>query len=168
MPDDYPRSIPSAWETAGRIERVIDRHVFPRTGALCVGVPVELWVRLAGDFAIVSYLEKALRPYLIGNSLVEEGKPWPFDESPHGSEGVLEFYQRFIGNRDPAAVGNFLISVLQNRVRGHWNCPCGSGKPIRKCHEANVRALRSVPKLVLASSVEHMIALLKLRTAPSN
>ena len=168
MPDDYPRSLPSVWETAGRIERVMDRHVFPRTGALCVGVPIELWVSLAGDFSIDSYLEKAVRPYLIGNSLFEEGKPWPFDESAHGSAGVLEFYQRFIGSSDPAAVANFLIAILQNRDRGHWNCPCGSGKPIRKCHEANVRVLRSVPKPVLASSVDHMISLLKIQRAPSN
>jgi hypothetical protein len=165
LPDDYPRSVPSVWETAGRIERVVERHVFPRTAALCVGVPVELWVRLASDFSIESYLEKAVRPYLIGNSLIEEGKPWPFDESAHGSKGVLEFYERYLGISDPAAVGHFLIAILQDRVRGHWNCPCGSGKAIRKCHVESVRALRAVPTVVLSDSIEHMIGLIDPQVA---
>lgn len=163
LPDDYPHSVPSVWETGGRIERTLERHVSPSTGSLCVGVPVELWVRLGGDFSIKTFLEKALRPYLIGNSMVEEGKPWPFDESTHGSVGVLEFYQRYLGISEPDDVGDFLLAVLAGRVRGHWPCPCGSGKPIRRCHNENVRSIRAAPISMLRSSVDHMTAVIKAR-----
>jgi hypothetical protein len=166
LPEDYPRSLPSTWEMAGRIERVIDRHVFPKTGALCVGVPIDLWIRLSGDFSIGTYLEKALRPYLIGNGLVEEGREWPFDESSHGSRGVLEFYGRFLGASDASVVGRFLLDLVRDRVRGHWTCPCGSGKAIRKCHVESVRALRQVPTHMLVASIDHMIAILELPAAP--
>lgn len=161
LPDDYPASLPSVWETGGRIERIIERHVFPKTEALCLGVPIDLWIRLDGDFSIANYLEKAVRPYLIGNSLVEEGQPWPFDESAHGSQGVAEFYQRYLGMTDPYAIGRLLLAVWDGRIRGHWPCPCGSGHTIRKCHQDAVRTLRAVPRWMLSDSVDHMIHLLK-------
>ncbi len=161
LPADYPRSIPSIWETAGRIERNIDRHVFPATGALCVGVPVELWINLKGDFCIENYLEKAVRPYLIGNSLFEEGQPWPFSQSSHGSYGVLEFYERHLGTRDSRVVGRFLLDLLKGKVKGHWPCPCGSGQPLRKCHGEQVNALKNVPAGALLDSVDHMLNLLR-------
>lgn len=161
LPADYPRSIPNVWETGGRIERIIDRHVFPDTGALCVGVPVELWLNLKGNFSIENYLEKAVRPYLIGNSLIEEGQPWPFSESAHGSYGLLEFYERFLGTKDAGVVGQFLLNLLKRKVRGHWPCPCGSGNVLRKCHGEQVRALADVPVTILLSSIDHMLNVLK-------
>lgn len=161
LPADYPGSIPDVWETGGRIERTIDRHVFPGTGALCVGVPVELWLNLKGDFSIENYLEKAVRPYLIGNSLFEEGQPWPFNESTHGSFGVLEFCERYLGTTDARVVGRFLLNLLKGKVRGHWPCPCGSGSILRKCHGEQVRALAEVPASILLSSVDHMLNVLE-------
>lgn len=165
LPPDYPRSIPSVWETAGRIERIIDRHVFPATGALCVGVPVELWINLEGDFSIENYLEKAVRPYLIGNSLFEEGQPWPFSESSHGSYGVLEFYERHLGTKDARVVGRFLLDLLKGKVKGHWPCPCGSGRPLRRCHGEKVNVLKDVPAGVLLDSVDHMLNVLRMARA---
>ena len=119
LPKDYPNSQPDVWEVAGRIPRIIDRHVFPASGALCLGVPLDLWMRLDGDFSIGTYLEKAVRPYLIGNSIVEEGGEWPFDESAHGSKGVLQFFERSMGASDPVMVGRFLLAVLDGRVLGN-------------------------------------------------
>lgn len=165
LPGDYPRSLPSTWETGGRIERVIDRHVFPGTGALCVGVPVELWINLKGDFSIETYLEKAVRPYLIGNSLFEEGQPWPFSESAHGSLGVLEFYERYLGTKNPQVLGRFLLDLLKGRVRGHWLCPCGSDLPLRKCHREQVNLLAKAPADSLMFSVQHMINIMKASKA---
>jgi hypothetical protein len=161
LPADYPGSLPTVWETGQRIPREIDRHVYPANGALCLGLPIELWVTLGGDFSFSTFLEKAVRPYLIGNSLVEEGKPWPFGESSHGYLGALEFYHRILGTDDAAVVGRFLLDLVNGKVRGHWTCPCGSGKVLRNCHGDSVRALREVPTGVILRSVEAMIGILK-------
>jgi hypothetical protein len=161
LPDDYPSSPPLVWETAGRIPREIDRHIYPASQSLCVGYPVELWVRLRGDFSLVGFLERAVRPYLIGNSLVEEGRDWPFGQSSHGNLGALEFYRRRLDTDDPAALGRFLLDLMAGKVRGHWNCPCGSGKPIRKCHSEQVRELQAIPPAVILPSVKAMIGLLR-------
>jgi hypothetical protein len=47
----------TVWETAGRIPRILDHHVFPSTGALCLGVPAALWIVMGGNFAVDRVLE---------------------------------------------------------------------------------------------------------------
>jgi hypothetical protein len=69
----YPRSLPTVWETIERIPRELDRHVVPKTGALCLGVPVALWIDLKGNFSIERVLDEPVRNFLIGNGLIEEG-----------------------------------------------------------------------------------------------
>lgn len=168
LPGNYPHGLPDVWEIGGRIPREQDRHVFPRTGALCLGFPVELWLLLGGDFEISNFILKAVIPYLVGNSLVEDGKPWPFGESVHGPEGGLQFFERYLGSNDPLAIGKFLLALGQGKVKGHWPCPCGSGKNLRNCHDDRVRQLRQVPLYVLEHSIDQMIAILERRATPTD
>ncbi|MGO1074785.1 SEC-C metal-binding domain-containing protein [Inquilinus sp. CA228] len=167
LPDTYPRALPNAWETGGRIPREIDRHIYPKTGALCLGFPAELCLMLAGDFTVGNFIRKALVPYLLGNSLVEAGEPWPFGESAHGLIGALEFYKRCLGTDDPIVIGKFLLDLANNKVRGHWTCPCGSGKPLRKCHGEQIWLLRDVPSNVLCHSIDAMVSILKAKRSGS-
>lgn len=152
LPADYPASLPLVWETGGRIPREMDRHVFPDSGCLCLGVPLALWIQLKGDFSLQTVLDIPVRNYLIGNSLVERGEPWPHGDRSHGVAGVLEFYGDLLGNSDPMTIANFLLSIVKGKVRGHWPCLCGSGKIIRNCHKDAVEQLRLVPTWVLAQS----------------
>src|SRR5262245_5470778 len=89
LPMNYPRAMPSVWETGGRIPREIDRHVFD-DGSLCLGAPLALWIQLGGNYSIERVIDGPLRGFLIGNSLVEEGEPWPYGERAHGAAGLLE------------------------------------------------------------------------------
>jgi len=154
LPDDYPHSVPDVWETGGRIPRIQDRHVHPTTGALCVGVPEELWLAFEGDFSIGRFVSGPIHNFLIGNSLVEEGQDWPFEEASHGGDGILEFYTRHMGITDRGALREFLVSLSQGKVPGHSRCPCGSGKIIRACHADAWRSLWDVPKSLIASSLK--------------
>jgi hypothetical protein len=84
LPGNYPHAMPAVWETSGRIPHEIDRHVF-EDGSLCLGAPLALWIQLGGDYSIERVIEGPLRSFLIGNSLVEEGEPWPHGDRPHGA-----------------------------------------------------------------------------------
>lgn len=163
LPEDYPRSLPVVWETANRIPRELDRHVITSTGQLCIGVPIELWIQLCGDFSIEQVLDIPVRNFLIGNSLVERGEPWPHGDHAHGAAGVLEFYADLLGTTDPMLVVKLLLDVLHGKVRGHWPCPCGSGAIIRKCHKNAVDELRKVPESVLVQSGNLVLKILKDR-----
>ena len=106
LPDNYPHALPSVWETGGRIPREIDRHVFG-DGSLCLGPPLALWMQLEGDYSIERVIDGPLKSFLIGNSLVEEGEPWPHGDRAHGAAGLLEHLGELIGTSDPKTVGRF-------------------------------------------------------------
>ena len=153
LPGNYPHAMPSVWEIGYRIPREIDRHVF-EDGSLCLGPPLALWIQLGGYYSIERVIEGPLRSFLIGNSLVEEGEPWPHGDRPHGAAGLLEHLGELIGTSDPRPVGRFLLDVWERKVRGHWLCPCGSGLIIRKCHRDGVGVLQKAPVCLLAHAVD--------------
>ena len=166
LPHDYPHSLPHVREVAGRIPRIQDRHVNPE-GTLCLGVPEQLWMELKGDCSVTAVLDGPIRNFLIGNGLCEMGEPWPFGERPHGGEGILEFYKEQLETDDPAKVFNFIRALAKGSMRGHWLCPCGSGKILRKCHHSTWVSLRSLPKAVLESSATHILAQYRKTEAPA-
>lgn len=132
FPKDYPDSVPILREVGGRIPWHEDRHT-NRTGEACPIIPEEWLVRLDRD-SILEFLGGPVRNFFIGQILVEHGKPWPFGERPHGVPGLVEFYGELIGTTDKAAVRRFLDYLGKETVKGHWECPCGSGKRLRNCH----------------------------------
>jgi hypothetical protein len=104
LPPDYAASLPLVWETGGRIPRDADRHVFG--------------FKLKGDFSLPAVLDIPVRNFLIGNGLVERGEPWPHGHRSHGVEGVLECYGDLLGTSEPTAIAEFLLAVVNGKVRG--------------------------------------------------
>ena len=45
LDDKHPDVPPLVFEVTGRIPRTLDRHVYPDTGSLCLGVREEIWPR---------------------------------------------------------------------------------------------------------------------------
>ena len=148
---------PTIRETGGRIPRTVDRHVFPHSGAICTDVP-ELTL-LAGKFSLLSYLEGPVHNYFLGQSLVERGKPWPFGKWSHGRTGLLEAYGELLGldAQDENQIRRYLNCLAHKKVKGHWQCPCGSGKAIRQCHGDQVRRLHErIPPRIAQQARERL------------
>jgi hypothetical protein len=151
IPPDFPREIPIAKETAGRIPWTADWHTFDK-GFLCVIVPEE-WLLNSNAHSLMHYFDGPLRNYLIGNSLAETNAPRPMGERPHGSKGLLESYGEMVEWADSRAVPAFLDAVAAKRVRQHLKCPCGSGSMIRDCHLPKVQELRNrIPRWIAAKA----------------
>lgn len=167
LPDNYPRSLPTVWETAERIPREIDRHVYPN-GALCLGVAEELWLAMNGDFSLDTVLDIPVRNFLIGNSLVEQGQPWPSGDRSHGLPGILEFYASLLGTKDERSLLRFLVSLLREKVKGHWPCPCGSGRILRKCHMDGMRQLNRLPAWLIIYTAELLLERFKKEKAAAH
>ena len=148
LPDDYPARPSRVWEAGGRIPRLADRHTFV-DGALCLGTPIDLWMKLSGDFRLERMLDGPVRSFLIGNSLVEQGEPWPHDERPHGAPGLQQHLFELLGTDRPIMIATFLQMLADGGVNKHSRCPCASGRKILKCHHEGFRALRRIPADVL-------------------
>ena len=154
LPASYPIGIPVVRELGGRIPNHPDFHVFAN-GTLCLGLPEELWLQYGGRFELKQYLEGPLRSYFLGICEKLAGRPWPFGEWPHGVPALIEFYGKLIGTEEISCV-IALVEMLSNAsLKGHWKCPCGSGKELRQCHGDALRDLHArLSKEILARSLQ--------------
>lgn len=140
LSDDFPNSEPEVREIGGRIPHLPDRHVNPNNGTLCWQVPEE-WL-LEGDRTLLGFLQGPLRNFLLGNSLHELGDPFPFGERAHGLAGLIQSYGSFFGTSDQDSILRYLDCLSHDTIRGHWDCPCGSGSRLRRCHREQLFSLK--------------------------
>lgn len=150
VPWDFPRSWPTIWEIGGRIPCTPERHIFPSDGSICVLLPEEAYFTLPRTVTLIQYLDGPVRNYLIGQCCVEAGQGWPWGERSHGVRGVEEFYQEILGTTDPMTISRFLLLIVEGRFKGHWQCPCGNGEIIRRCHKDVLYSIRErIPEPLL-------------------
>lgn len=138
----YPSDEPRVFETGGRIPRTIDRHI-NTDGDCCVTI-WEDWLVRAYDTSFAAFLNGPLREYFLGQYVFERTAKWPFSERPHGSDGLYEAYAEILGIRNRKKDVTYYLRLLsKDWPRGHWFCPCGSGKRLRHCHRDDLAALHA-------------------------
>jgi hypothetical protein len=158
VPSEFPERWPKIWETAGRIPRTVARHVYPQDGSLCILLPHEAYFTLPSTLTLTEYLVGPVRTYFIGQCCVETGQEWPWGERSHGILGIDEFYQEILGTKDRRTIGKFLFLILENKFKGHWQCPCGSGKIMRRCHRDVIFSIRErIPYGLLLSYLKDIV-----------
>lgn len=137
--ETYPDDPPEVWETGGRIPRLADRH---NSETACLFVPFEWRIRRP-DLSFRTFLHDAMRGYFIGQSLAELGKPWPQGERAHGVDGMLQALADLLGIEDTDAARGAMLMLIKPKIKGHWDCFCGSGLRLRNCHGERLRSLHS-------------------------
>lgn len=124
VPPAFPADPPTVRETGGRLPRTF--HTY-QDGALCLGSPLRLRMRLRIRPDLLGFVETCLIPYLYGYLRFQQGEPLPFGELDHGDPGLLDEYQLLLCARDDRTC-IALISMLgvKKRVANKWPCPCGA------------------------------------------
>jgi len=147
FPDDYPQSHPTVKEIGGRIPKN-----YHKTGdELCLGIPSEIYLKFAENPTLLHFIRELLEPYLYKYSHWEKhnGKT-PFDERPHGGEGVLEYYSEIFGVKDNDAIIDLLEIPASKAYKQSMICPCGNGKKLKKCHGKIILNIQNkVPTMIL-------------------
>jgi hypothetical protein len=160
---DYPDSLPIVQETDGRIPHHIDRHMLT-SGEACVLLPEDRWRSWPRGSSLLSFISGPLRNFFIGQALVERGEPWPFGEWRHGLCGMQDYYREVFGTDDLAKARAYLMCLAAKKAKGHWDCPCESGKRLRDCHMGLVRDLREkMPRSEAIKAVKHLDGVLSLQ-----
>lgn len=134
--------LPKVSETAGRIPRTTDRHMYD-DDSCCVCLPADYFFRHPGPFDLFTFLDGPVRDYFIGQALVERGDPWPQGEWAHGSKGRDEWFKEFMTGLSSERADAYLGTLELNELKGHILCPCGSGRRIRTCHYALLEQMRA-------------------------
>jgi hypothetical protein len=141
LPTDFPDSFPLTWEVGGRLPRTTERHSFI-SGAACLLVPEE-WLSLPREKrTLLSFFSGPVHNYFLGQCFVEIGLPWPHGERGHGIFGIIESFMELLGVDDVRQILRYLHLLEHDRIKGHWECPCGSGNVIRRCHVDHIRNLQ--------------------------
>jgi hypothetical protein len=158
FPSHFPRGIPRVRETGMRIPRIADRHMYP-DGTACLFVDEE-WIMVNPEGTNwLTFLNGPVRNFFIGQCLVEAGEEWPFGQRSHGARGILECYVELTGTNDLRTAYNYLQTLSKKKIKGHWPCPCGSGRKICDCHQQGIRRFKErIPRQVFQRSWKYVQA----------
>jgi len=156
FPFDYPDWLPIVREVGGRIQWTADNHIYPQTGVCCVLLPEDRWWSFPPRRPFTEYLRGPLHNYFLGQSVVATGEKWPFGEHPHGALGVIAFYQEKFGTNDEMLTVRLLGAIAEGKLRGHWPCPCESGRIMRQCHPGVIETAKRMPSWAVRESWESL------------
>lgn len=158
LPPGGPRAgIPVVREIGGRLPHGPDRHI-EQNGDACLFVKDEFWYRNPDGMDLIDFLHGPVYAFFVGQSLVELGHEWPYDERSHGANGIVEFYAEIIDTNDTARIRKFVEAIAAKKMRNHSKCPCGSGRRIRDCHRTLLEKLRDrIPRKSAKDTLEHFV-----------
>ncbi|HRF78857.1 MAG TPA: hypothetical protein PL070_02105 [Flavobacteriales bacterium] len=161
--------IPVVREVAGRIPRQLDpHHVIKDDGTLCVVLPEAYWYNYPKGLRLDAFMAGPLRSNLAGQALVLQGLPWPQKEWPHAADGSLAFYREILGADDLAAV-RLMLMLAKGSVKGHRECPCGSGAIVRNCHrDAIWKASERIPRELVRRALHELWQKRQREMTPQN
>lgn len=145
----FPLIEPIVWETRKRIPRVQDRHIYPDSGRCCICIWEE-WLWDVGDPSFHKFLVGPIHSYFVSQSIFEMTGDWPFGERRHGKPGLIDAYRRMLDLSDGDDVEKYVQLLRQRSIKGHNECPCGSGKKVRDCHRAQLTEMKArIPSFLL-------------------
>lgn len=146
IPPAFPQDVPRVAEIAGRIPRVVDHHVYPHDGKLCLGSPLRLLQLLAEDPTLTGFARNCLVPYLFAQSQKLAGGDFTFGELSHGLSGILDDYVALFGVKEfRQAVEALRLLGMKKRRANKLPCPCGCLKRLGRCRfNTKLAAFRKV------------------------
>jgi len=160
---DFPHSFPQVREIGGRIQRIAKKYNIKdirelhvnknQNNAVCLCPKPEEYLRYLDGIDIVDFFNALVLPYFYGLSYYERHKQLPRDAYGHGDLGIFEFYiEHRKEGKDIPLIEACIKSLSdkkskeylkrKDKIKGHWNCICGSSKKFRDCHVKALQGLR--------------------------
>lgn len=136
FPTDFPNTIPIVREISGRIESSADYHNNKENDGFCLGVPGEIHKKIHKNPTFKYFISEIVIPFLYANTFREKYKKYPWTTRAHFGIGLIEYYQNLFNLENEELTKKFLynIAISKEAIKGHIQCPCGSGKKFRNCH----------------------------------
>ncbi|MGD9725510.1 MAG: hypothetical protein AB7Q01_08360 [Gammaproteobacteria bacterium] len=139
IPSEYPAHLPSARETAGKLDPAYE-HLYT-DGTFCLAVPLEERRIFNQAPTLLGFIDNLVIPYLYSYRYKQRFGIYPFGDQPHGHAGIVKYYQDTLDIADDIALIAVISALLEYGYRGHHLCPCGSDRSLRSCHGEGIRRL---------------------------
>lgn len=149
FPDNYPKNLPIVKEVGGDIPKELDLHI-SYDGNCCLCIPQLEKFYFPDGSNIITFLEKLVIPFFANQAYFKITGTWLNGEYGHGEKGIYEFYSDILQTNNIHLMIIFMILSLQEIKNINLDCPCSSGKSIKKCH------LRYIKQLAMHTS-KHQI-----------
>jgi hypothetical protein len=163
LPAGYPSEVPILHCNRDEIPWELDRHVVTQNGHACLCARSEYRLHWPEGSSLSDFIERLVRPYFLGQFYHETHGCWPpTGARSHGLQGIIEAYAELsapLGDTSRATMIRLMgLLSRKNDPKGHEICPCGSARPLRHCHRAEVTKLRrSVRPEDAATDLEHVL-----------
>lgn len=152
--ENYPKVEPIVYELGGRIPKIADRHFYPAETNACLFLSDERYKYYNESTTIGDFIQQIVEPFFLSQSHYELTGKWLFGDRRHGVYGIIDFYQEVLNSNDLSEIMRFLYALAGDKVKGHWNCFCGSKRKMRNCHFDLVKEFRNnIPKGVAQKSL---------------
>ncbi len=135
--------VPVAREIGGRIPREPAYHIND-DGTMCLGAPLEVRRKFMRDRSLRGLINLQVVPFLYGYCIKQDKDYWPFGELAHGSQGIVQYYQKIFGVKSVLSIIEFLKILVEDNYRGHLPCPCGSERRLRNCHGQQIMEMKDI------------------------
>ncbi|EDP97666.1 SEC-C domain-containing protein [Kordia algicida OT-1] len=153
----WKKNFPKVFETACRIPRHVDRHIYPK-GNFCFTTSAKEQILLATEIkTLIDFIRYILVPYLKNNSYYEIEENYLYGEYSH-DKGIFEGYAEILGVEDEKIIIKTIKEYATGfRLKLNDNCFCGSGKKLAKCknrkHYKGYRKLRHINNETLLADI---------------
>jgi hypothetical protein len=158
IPDDYPISVPIAYEVGGAIAR--DFHRYASDLHLCLGAPAAVKMTFAESPTLLGFVEKLLVPHLFSHAYFVQHGEMPFGELDHGASGIITYYNEHFGTELLVTIK--LLKILSDgsrRYKSYLSCPCQSNHHLGQCHGPHIEKLWSLmPSSYYANELKYILS----------
>lgn len=139
IPNEYPDVLPEVVELQGKV--VSNYEHLNSDGTFCLAVPIAEQLAFKKEQTLLGFVNNLVVNYLYSYCYWRQHREYPFDDSPHGLEGFVDYYEKLFEIELSPELFSGIERIIKYGYRGHHPCPCGSGKIVRKCHKQVVMDL---------------------------
>ncbi len=103
-------------------------------GRLCLETDTSICIRFIDGMDLIAWMEEFVEPYFFSYEFFTRFGFFPFGDREHDINGILSTYQDFFNEADINTTKKLIYFAVTSNYRGHFPCPCKSGKRLRSCH----------------------------------
>ena len=165
FPLNYPFWYPSVWEVGGMFPKEQDFHYLDND-ALCLDAKQNIFLKSRNGINVSDFIEGVVIPNLAWRYCLLEKIPFEKKEYQHGIEGTIEAYKEILNTDDDRFVMICLYTIVYERLpdRNSRPCICGKNEKYKKCHEALIQNVLTVPMSILQKDTTQIYQFLKAKS----
>ena len=140
----FPEKLPSVFENSKLIPSGFTH--FMLDGSLCLGTETAIRERLVSSPELLYFFQEFVNQYFYSVRYYEFYHCFPFGESAHGADGIVNFYKTKFNVQTRSEVIDLLEGLTNlERLQHGSPCPCGSGKRLSLCHGSQLFTMINSP-----------------------